>query len=389
MNKSRKILSLVLSLAMVFALASCAPQGGEPTTSVKPSESTTPSESQKPVETPSADLGTIALVTDVGTIDDEAFNQAAWRGVEAYGEASGVEYTYYQPSADSTDARLTSIAQAVKEGAKVIVCPGFMFAETLITAQKTYPDVKFIGLDVSEFDMGNDIGSNVYCAVFAEEQSGYLAGYGAVKDGFTKLGFLGGMAVPAVQRFGYGYVQGANAAAEEMGVDIEIKYTYGGQFFGDANITAKMEGWYSQGTEVVFACGGGIWSSAAEAALNHEGYVIGVDVDQHSLGNNPDFAYNPFITSATKGLKESVVTALTAYYDGKWDTIGGKAQVLNLQGGDYVNLPTEGDSWAFRTFTQDEYHKIVEGIKDGSIKVSDAIDAPPTVGAHTTFTMIE
>ena len=159
----------------------------------------------------------IALVTDVGTIDDESFNQACWEGVEAFANANGLSYQYYQPAADSTDERLASIDQAVTDGAKVIVCPGYLFGEAMGTAQEIYPDTMFIAVDVSAGDLGTDPMANLYCAVFGEEQAGYMAGYAAVKDGYTKLGFLGGMAVPAVQRYGFGFVQGANDAAVEMG----------------------------------------------------------------------------------------------------------------------------------------------------------------------------
>ena len=190
----------------------------------------------------------IALVTDVGTIDDESFNQACWQAVEAFAIENDVEYTYYQPNADSLDARLMSIDQAVTEGASVIVMPGYLFGATLVTAQDKYPDVKFIAVDVSAGDLTVDYtnyvepAANVVCVTFSEEQAGFLAGYAAVKDGYTKLGFLGGMAVPAVIRYGYGFVQGADKAAAELDKQIEINYTYGGQFFGDAAITAKMEG---------------------------------------------------------------------------------------------------------------------------------------------------
>jgi basic membrane protein A len=214
----------------------------------------------------------IALVTDVGNIDDESFNQTCWEAVVAYGEANGIKTAYYKPTEDSTDARVLSITQAVTEGATVIVMPGYLFGEAIGLTQDKYPDVKFIAVDVGEGDLGDTVlASNSYSMVFHEEQAGYLAGYAAVKEGYTKLGFLGGMGVPAVMRYGYGYIQGINAAAEELGVDVEIKYTYGGQFYGDATITAKMEGWYSEGTEVVFACGGSIYTSAVEAANKYDG----------------------------------------------------------------------------------------------------------------------
>ena len=336
----------------------------------------------------------IALVTDVGTIDDQSFNQACWQGVEAYATANNLTYQYYQPAADSTDERLASIDQAVTDGAKVIVCPGFMFAATVVQAQELYPDVSFIALDVSASALeeeGGTAAENLYCVVFGEEQAGYLAGYAAVKDGYTKLGFLGGMAVPAVVRYGYGFVQGANAAAVELGTPIEINYTYGGQFYGDANITAKMDGWYSAGTEIVFACGGGIWTSAAEAALAHKSYVIGVDVDQHYLGEAyvADYGYNPFVTSAMKQLQNATEAALAKFYAGEWETIGGKIETLDLSAGDFVGLPTAETSWCFKTFTVDEYNAVLEGIKSGAVVVSNAIDAAPAVDASVTVNYID
>ncbi|MGI5971982.1 MAG: BMP family lipoprotein [Oscillospiraceae bacterium] len=336
----------------------------------------------------------VALVTDVGTIDDESFNQATWQGVKSWCEANGIDYTYYQPSEDSTDARAASIAQAVSEGANVIVMPGYLFGVNVMEQPPEYPDVYFIAVDVAAGDLTYDYETyyepekNATCMNFAEEQAGYLAGYATVKDGYTKLGFLGGMAVPAVVRYGFGFVQGCDAAAKELGVDIEINYTYGGQFYGDANITAKMDGWYSSGTEVVFACGGGIYTSAVEAALNHNGMVIGVDVDQHYVGENADYAYNPFLTSAMKGLQNVTETALDDLQKGNWDKYGGQFKNFSLNEGDYVGLPTEGESWAFKTFKVDEYQKVVDGIKDGSITISNSTDAMPAVSEFTTVNEI-
>ncbi|MGN0774430.1 MAG: BMP family protein [Candidatus Ventricola sp.] len=338
-----------------------------------------------------ANAAEIALVTDVGTIDDESFNQACWQGVEAYATANNISYQYYQPAADSDDERLGSIDQAVSDGAKVIVLPGYLFGASVAQAQELYPDVKFVAIDVSAGDLGTEPLTNLYCAVFGEEQAGYLAGYAAVKDGYTKLGFLGGMAVPAVVRYGYGFVQGANDAAVELGTPIEINYTYGGQFYGDANITAKMDGWYTAGTEIVFACGGGIWTSAAEAALAHKCYVIGVDVDQHYLGEAyvEGYGYNPFVTSAMKQLQNATEAALAKFYAGEWESIGGKIETLDLSAGDFVGLPTAEASWCFKTFTVDEYNAVLEGIKSGAVTVSNAIDAAPATDASVTVNYID
>lgn len=326
----------------------------------------------------------VALVTDVGTIDDESFNQACWQGVEAYAKANNLKYQYYQPAADSTDERLASIDQAVKDGARAIVMPGFLFGEAAATAQSTYPDVKFIAIDVSAGDLNTDALENLYCAVFGEEQAGYVAGYAAVKDGFTKLGFLGGMAVPAVQRYGYGFVQGANAAAVELGTPIEIKYTYGGQFFGDANITAKMEGWYAEGTEIVFACGGGIFTSAAEAAKKVNAKVIGVDVDQAAIIDG-GYGEGMTVTSAMKGLAPATIDTLTDIINnGNWSKYVGQIATLGLVTGDdptlnYVQIPMETTQWEDGKFTQDDYKALVKDMFDGKITVSNDISVEPTV----------
>ena len=296
----------------------------------------------------------------------------------------------------SDEDRETMIRQAVNDGAEVIVCVGYLYGASLAWAADQYPDVKFIAIDVTQGDIGTDaIPANCYCITFKEEQAGYLAGYAIAKDGKTKLGFLGGMAVPAVIRYGYGYVQGADAAAQELGTNIDINYFYGGQFYGDANITSRMEGWYSNGTQVVFACGGGIYTSAVEAALKNNGYVIGVDVDQNYIGVNGvadgSFAYNPFITSAMKGLTEAVNTALSDIDAGDWGDIAASNGNFGLEDGDYVGLPTDADSWNFETFTTDEYEALKEKIKSGEITVDNSSDdsTKPTVSEFTTVNYIQ
>jgi basic membrane protein A len=377
----KKIISLLLAAAMMTAVfAGC----GSSETSTAAATSTSQAEVAEAASTEEETTSSsekIALVTDVGNIDDESFNQTCYEAMVAYGNDHGIETTYYKPAEDSTDARVLSIQQAVSEGATVVIMPGYLFGEAVGLTQDQFPDVKFIAVDVGESDLGDTtLASNAYSMVFHEEQAGYLAGYAAVNEGYTKLGFLGGMAVPAVQRYGYGYIQGINAAAEELGVDVEIKYTYGNQFYSDATITAKMEGWYSEGTEVVFACGGGIYQSAVEAANKYDGKVIGVDVDQSSI--------DPcIITSAMKGLYTATYSALDAYFTGNWDTVGGTLANLSLSEGDYVGLPT--DTWSMTNFTVDDYEKVVAGIKDGSVAISDSVDAMPEVGAHTTLTVIE
>ena len=331
-------------------------------------------ETEEATEAPEAGIITkVALVTDVGTIDDESFNQACWQGVEAWCKANDIEYTYYQPTEDSTDARVLSVMQAASDGANVIVMPGYLFGATVLAVQdmEELSNVYFIAVDVSAGDLDNvDPAANVACLTFSEEQAGYLAGYAAVKEGYTKLGFLGGMAVPAVIRYGYGFVQGADAAAKETGAEVEINYTYGGQFFGSPEITAKMEGWYQNGTEVVFACGGGIYTSALEAAEKNNGKVIGVDVDQSYISDL-------IITSAMKGLQNVTESLLDTLNKGEWETYGGKVTNFGLLEGEYVGLPTA--TWSLEHFTVEDYEALKAQIKSGEITVSNSTEAMPEV----------
>ena len=383
----RNFLAVAGAAAAAAALTAC---GGSSASSTSTASSAAASSAAEGSEK----IVKVALTCDTGTIDDESFNQACWTAVSGY---MGDNCQYYIPEADASDEdRETMIRQAVNDGADVIVCVGYLYGASLAWAADQYPDVKFIAIDVTQFDIGTDtIPANCYCITFKEEQAGYLAGYAITKDGKTKLGFLGGMAVPAVIRYGYGFVQGADAAAQELGQNVEINYFYGGQFYGDANITSRMEGWYSNGTQVVFACGGGIYTSAVEAALKNNGYVIGVDVDQNYIGANGvadgTYAYNPFITSAMKGLSEAVNTALADIEAGSWGDIAGSNGNFGLEDGDYIGLPTDADSWNFESFTTDEYEEVKGKIKSGEITVDNSSDdaTKPTVSEFTTVNYIQ
>ena len=304
---------------------------------------------------------------------------------------------YYIPEADASDEdRETMIRQAVNDGADTVVCVGYLYGASLAWAAEQYPDTRFIAIDVTQADIGTDaIPANCYCITFKEEQAGYLAGYAIAKDGFTHLGFLGGMAVPAVIRYGYGFVQGVDAAAQETGNAVDINYFYGGQFYGDANITSRMEGWYTNGTEVVFACGGGIYTSALEAAIKSNGYIIGVDVDQNYIGVNAvadgSSVYNPFITSAMKQLTTAVEDALGDIDSGEWGTIAATNGNFGLQEGDYVGLPTAEGSWNFRTFTVEEYEAVKEKIASGEIVVDNSSEdsVKPTTSELVTVNYVQ
>lgn len=330
-----------------------------------------------------------ALVTDVGDINDASFNQTSWEALEEFCQENDKAYAYYRPSEDSTAARLLSIDQAVQRGAKVIVCPGYLFEEAVYSAQTTYPEVKFVLIDGTPHpadSVESTIADNTVSIIFQEEIPGFLAGYAAVMDGNTKLGFCGGMAVPAVQRYGSGFVQGADYAAQQLKTNIEVNYYYAGAFAATDAATAMMRTWYTNGTETVFASGGKVYLSVEEAcdAAGEGKTWIGVDVDQSSVDTK-------VLTSAMKGLRESVISSLEEYADDKWDVIGGKSYTLglnskfgDLENRDYVGIPTAESSWRFETFTLDQYNAILTSIKNGTVTITNSTTEAPTVSSYTT-----
>ena len=345
----KKLLAIALSLAAILSLAA------------------SPSASSDSFE--------LALITDLGTIDDKSFNQGSWEGLVQYAQEHNISHKYYQPANQGDDAYLNAIDLAVQGGAKAIVTPGFLFETPIYIAQDRYPDVKFIILDGSPNDgdwssgsPNGKVGSNTISVFYAEEQSGFLAGYAAVKDGYRKLGFMGGIAVPAVVRFGHGYVQGAETAAQTLGLEdgsVSLNYYYTGAFWPEPEIATRAAAWYNDGIEVIFSCGGGILFSIAPAAENYGNVVIGVDVDQYAESS-------AIITSAMKQLAVSVYDCIKAYYDGSFP--GGKTLIYSAVNNG-VGLPMVNSK--FNTFTQADYDAIFAQLVSGAVVVDNNIEITP------------
>ena len=328
----------------------------------------------------------VAMITDYCDITDQSFNQTSYEGCAAYCEPAGVELKYFKPLHDADAERIAMVDAAVAEGYNIIVTPGYAFAPTIIATAELYPDVKFIALDVSAADFGDwEIPSNVYSAVYQEELCGYMAGVAAVKLGYKHIGYMGGMAVPAVVRYGYGFVQGVDAAARELGIESEVvlDYIYANAFSGDSDITAVMDTWYQEmGVEVVFSCAAGAYTSVAEAASKVGGKLIGVDVDQKAIVDST-YGEGLILTSAMKGLAATIeVTLKDVIENDNWDNYGGKIETLGVVSAEdptanYVQIPYESTAWN-ETFTQEDYKAVLAGILDGSIVVSNDITVMPT-----------
>lgn len=364
----KRFMALMMAAAMTATLTACGGGSSTPETTAAGTE-TTAAETKGEETTTAAASGDsasgyeLALVTDLGTIDDKSFNQGAWEGLKKYAEENSITYKYYQPQEGTTDSYLETIGLAIEGGAKLVVCPGFLFEEPIYLAQDQYPDVHFILLDgephsgdYAEYKT-NDI---VMPILFKEDEAGFLAGYAAVKDGYTKLGFMGGMAVPAVIRYGYGFAEGADVAAAEMGIDgVEVMYNYTGAFEATPEAQSMAASWYQNGTEVIFGCGGAVGNSVMAAAQEKNAKVIGVDVDQ-------SFESETVITSAMKQLSNSVYDGIKAFYDGSFP--GGKTSVFTAANAG-VGLPMETSK--FETFTAADYDAIYKKLVDGEIALTE------------------
>ena len=365
----KRALAVTLAVMMAASLSAWGSSNpGSGSTPAAPAETTTAAEAKATEAETTADTAVksetsdgyeLALVTDLGTIDDKSFNQGAWEGMKKYAEENGISYKYYQPQEGTTDSYLETIGLAIEGGAKLVVCPGFLFEEPVYLAQDQYKDVHFILLDgephsgdYSEYRTE----ANVMPILFQEDEPGFLAGYAAVKDGYTKLGFLGGMAVPAVIRYGYGFAEGADYAANEMGVDgIEIMYNYTGAFAATPEAQSMAASWYQNGTEVIFGCGGAVGNSVMAAAEEKSAKVIGVDVDQ-------SYESDTVVTSAMKQLSVSVYDGVRDFYAGSFP--GGKTSIFSAKN-DGIGLPMETSK--FTKFTQADYDAVYAQLKDGKI----------------------
>ena len=384
----KKLSALVLSLAMVFSLVACgsssspAPSASAPAPSVEPSAPTVITNADEiPDNMTSADgKYQVAFITDVGQLKDKSFNQGTYDGAKLYAYNNGLSYKYYQPANGdqaTDDDRIDAMKAAVEGGAEIVVAAGFMQEAALKAAAEAYPEIPFVFID--GYPIGFD---NVAGIAFQEEQCGYFAGYAVVKEGFTKLGFCGGGGGtnPACCRYGYGFVQGANAAAAEMGVEISINYSweYGASFSASAELQSMASGWYETGTEVIFACGGSMFQSVAAAASANDGYVVGVDVDQSSESEQ-------VVTSAMKGLSDAVQWAVAKYYDGTFAEIGGTATALGADT-NAVGLPTA--TWSLENYSVAEYEALFAQVVSGAVVIDADYNNLEQAYSNTTLNVI-
>lgn len=375
MKRLQRILSGVLAFSLVLGLAACGEPAEEETEETPDEDAEQVEEGGETAEAGDWELDddSLYLITDEGTIDDKSFNQGAWEGLNAFADEKGVKANYLRPQGQDDQLYEQAIGQAIDAGAQVVVTPGYFFEIPMANMQEAHPETYFIGVDfvpkkdTGEVDDNGDpiteesIGPKTVGILFKEQESGFLAGYAVVKDGYTKLGFAGGYPVPAVVNYGYGFLAGAQRAAEEEDVELDVNYTYTNSFQAKPEIQTMAASWYKGGTEIIFSCGGGIASSILKAAQEYDGKMIGVDVDQADMG--PEV-----ITSAMKNLKAGVSEVLESIDDGTFE--GGKKVILGVEE-DGVQLPD--DFSRFEKFTEDDYNEIYKELKENKDGMRDEI----------------
>ena len=321
--------------------------------------------------------GSVVLVTDKSNVDDNGYNQAAFEGAMTYAQAAGISYSSYSAAEDTQEEYLRVLESAIANDAELIICAGSHYAQAVGRLQKTCPDVDFLLIDavpLNENDKPIPALENTYCLTFREEEAGYLAGYMAVLDGYTSLGFIGGEQLPSVIRYGYGYLQGINDAALllDNADTIEVNYWYADTFLPDDTIRQVSGDWYESGTQVIFSCGGDICQSVLQSAGQYDGYLIGVDVDQSALSKR-------IITSAMKGVRSAVILILDEYYAN--GCLWPENQTDNVMSCGItekcIELPLTDDAWRFNDASIEDYNMLYSKIKKGELSVSDETGSPP------------
>ena len=324
----------------------------------------------------------VAMITDDVGVKDGSFHESTWNAIQAFGEENGIT-SQAIPSENSEEAYMDAIRQARQDGAKLIVLSGSQFETIAYQAQEKYKDLYFVLMDGVPRDEKYNYETAGNCAdvLFAEEQAGFLAGYAAVSEGFTSIGFMGGDKVPPVKRYGYGFVQGVSAAARDKGISgIDLKYTYTGTFEASDEIESEAFVWFDEGTEVIFACGGSIGESVMAAAETAGGSVIGVDSDQSALSET-------VVTSAKKETGRAITDVLKNY------------KRNNFPGGSILNYSVENDGIGLEMtnsrltlFTQEDYDALLGQIRSGErtiVKDTDKKSIKSLAGDQVEFHMVK
>ena len=307
----RKWLALLLVMVLIFAVVGCA------------TDDAVVDDGGDGEETPGMKVG---MVTDAGTIDDKSFNQGTWEGVLLAAEDFGLETRYLQPGGTTEADYITEISNLVDAEFKFVVCPGFKFETAIFDVQTRYPDAKFVLIDGYPHagDWVPVVNDNVVSIFFSEHESGFLGGLAAALQlGEGEVGFIGGMEIPAVQKFNWGFQQGVLYANDNYGTKIAMSadnFIYQGTFDDVAAGQVLAAQMYDKGVNAIFAAAGGVGIGAineakARAATGQEVWIVGVDVDQYADGIY-EGDKSIILTSAMKYVDVAAYDMIKAELDG-------------------------------------------------------------------------
>lgn len=353
--KRRWILAVTIILAASLVLTAC---GGGTTQS---------SETKEVIK--------IGMVTDSGTIDDKSFNQGTWEGILKYvaDHPDIAQDKYLQPSGEQATDYLNAISDLVDTGHSIIVTPGYKFETAVNEAADRYKDTAtFILIDgmTHNGDYNFVKHDNTVCIYFNEHEAGFLAGVAAALSSKTgKVGFVGGMEIPPVQRYGWGFKAGVKYAEKNFGTKTQVvDYIYQGTFNDVAAGQTLASGMYNKGIDIIFAAAGGVgvgvFNEAKQRMENgQEVYVVGVDVDQYDFGKISS-GKSVTLTSAMKRIDVAAYDYIDKKINGTFP--GGEIITLTLKDNG-VGLPEENPNLTEDIITK--VNEVKQGILDGKIAV--------------------
>ena len=368
----KKFLALFLSLMLLLALTACkaaeaasGAQQEQRTVTAPTDDATFVYQPEDPTVTP-AGGETIALVTGASGTESGA-DAMLWQGVQTFASAYGYTATTQTAEGDSSADVETALRTAAESGAKLVICRGDAAATALYRIQENYPDVHYLLFDDEPHNddySAYKTANLVHCVLFQEEQAGYLAGYAAVIDGYTSLGFVGAREIPGIVRYGTGFLQGAEAAAEQQGETVNLKFWFADTYDENDAVTQRMADWYNGGVSLIFVSGGTLYKSAAQAAEQTGGKVMAGDTNVTELSDS-------ILASAVKCYNAAVQRQLYEFFTaGSWSTQNaGQTERVGITN---AEVALESDtSWRLDSFTLDDYRSLYEDLRT-SVKRVDA-----------------
>ncbi|MBO7668134.1 MAG: BMP family ABC transporter substrate-binding protein [Firmicutes bacterium] len=302
----------------------------------------------------------LALITGASGIDGPGYAAAAWAGLSAFAEEKELAADFYPAEEENQASRLAAVGRAVENGAQLIVCAGAEYGDTVYEAQNMYPQISFVLCDGEPHSLdftAYETAANTYAVLYTDREAGYLAGYALVAEGFTKIGFMGGMPLPATVRCGAGFIQGVNQAAEDNDKEIDLFYTYTGLLQDDTSAQNLAGSWFANGIEAIYVCGD-FTASVCGAAEAANAWVIASDYDRWQLSPT-------VISSTVKDIQGTVYQAASAWADGSfW---GGKQVTLGLTNA-AVKLAMDNDR--FNNFTAAKLRMLLNRFDNGELEIA-------------------